>query len=157
VIFEIFMDTFLICTTSVVLVLVTGVWHESIDGMMLVQEALGKYFPYMHFFMPFFLFLVGFATINAYYSVGLKCADFLMPKMGRILYQIYAAIVLVAFSFFDSLIAQAVMAIVGALLLIINSIGIFLLRKQISFDFQFAEQESVPTKETAFETVKGFS
>lgn len=150
VIFEIFMDTFWVCTTSVAIVLITGVWFESIDGMMLVQEALGRYFPYMHFFMPFFLFLVGFATINAYYSVGLKCADFLMPNMGRALYQIYAAIVLVAFSFFDSLIAQSVMAIIGALLLIINSIGIFMLRKQISYDFQFNEQESASAKEAAY-------
>lgn len=71
VIFEIFVDTFVICTSSVAVVLVTNVWQEPIDGMMFVQEALGRYFPYMHFFMPFFLFLVGYATINAYYSVGL--------------------------------------------------------------------------------------
>ena len=142
VIFEIFIDTFFVCTTSVAIVLVTGVWHESIDGMMLVQEALARYFPYMHFFMPFFLFLVGFATINAYYSVGLKCADYIMPNMGRGLYQIYAAIVLIVFSFIDSLIAQSVMAVVGALLLIVNSIGIFMLRKEISFDFELIDHKN---------------
>lgn len=156
VIFEIFMDTFLICTASVAIVLVTGVWHEPVEGIMLIQEALGRYFPYMHFFMPFFLFLVGFATINAYYSVGLKCADLLMPKMGRGVYQVFAGIMLVVFSFFDSVIAQSVMAIVGALLLITNSIGIFILRKRISFDFQFSEK-SVPTETPSLEAVKTFS
>jgi len=118
---------------------------------------LGKYFPYMHFFMPFFLFLVGFATINAYYSVGLKCADFLNPKLGRYIYQIYAAVVLVIFSFFDSVVAQSVMAIVGALLLIVNSAGIFMLRKQISFDFQAFDQETVSSQDSVANVIKGFS
>ena len=142
VIFEIFLDTFLICTSSVAVVLVTGVWQEPIEGSMLVQTALGQYFPYMHFFMPFFLFLVGYATINAYYCVGLKCAEFLLPKNGRMLYQIYAVVILAAFSFLDTLLAQSVMAIAGGMLLLINSVGIFMLRKKISFDLQFSEKES---------------
>ena len=134
VVFEIFLDTFLICTSSVVVVLVTGVWQEPIEGTMLVQEALGKHFPYMNFFMPFFLFLVGYATMNAYYSVGLKCADYLMPKNGRKVYQLYAIVVLIAFSFLDTLVAQSIMGIAGGFLLLINCAGIFMLRKHISFD-----------------------
>lgn len=141
VIFEIFLDTFLICSSSVAIVLVTGTWQLPIEGTMLVQFALSKYFPYMHYFMPFFLFLVGYATINAYYSVGLKCAEFLMPKRGRQMYQLYAVAVLIAFSFLDSLLAQSVMAIAGGLLLVMNSIGIFMLRKQISFDLQTSEEK----------------
>lgn len=149
VIFEIFMDTFLICTTSVMLVLVTGVWQESIDGMTLVQEALSKHFPYMHLFMPFFLFLVGYATINAYFCVGIKCAEFLLPRTGKTLYYLYAVVVLIAFSFVDSILAQSVMAIAGGLLLLINSAGIFRLRNEISFECP--EEES--SSEQVFETV----
>lgn len=137
VIFEIFMDTFLICTTSVMLVLVTGVWQEPLEGTMLVQTALGKYFPYMHFFMPFFLFLVGYATINAYFCVGLKCAEYLMPRRGRMLYYGYAVVVLTVFSFYETILAQSVMAIVGAFLLLINSLGIFALRKEISYNLDW--------------------
>lgn len=134
VIFEIFMDTFLICTSSVAVVLVTGVWQEPLEGSMLVQTALGQYFPYMQYFMPFFLFLVGYATINAYFCVGIKCAEFLMPKNGRRFYQGYAILVLVAFSFLDTTLAQSVMAIAGGLLLVMNSVGVFILRKKISFN-----------------------
>lgn len=147
VIFEIFMDTFIICTTSVMLVLVTGVWQEPLEGIMLVQTALGKYFPYMHYFMPFFLFLVGYATINAYFCVGLKCAEYLMPRYGRRLYYAYAVIVLVAFSFLNSILAQSVMTIAGGLLLLINSVGIFLLRRRVSFDLPAEEQQQAPTQE----------
>lgn len=135
VLFEIFMDTFFICTSSVVVVLVTGVWQEPLMGTMLVQEALGRYFPYMQYFMPFFLFLVGYATINAYFCVGLKCAEFMLPKIGRKLYFCYAIFTLIFFSFFDTVLAQSVMAIAGGMLLVINSIGIFRLRKEISFDY----------------------
>lgn len=133
VIFEIFFDTFIICTSSVAVVLATGVWQEPLEGSMLVQTALSRYFPYMHYFMPFFLFLVGYATINAYFCVGLKCAEFLMPKIGKKVYQAYAVIVLVAFSFLDTTLAQSVMAIAGGLLLVMNSVGIFMLRKKVSF------------------------
>jgi alanine or glycine:cation symporter, AGCS family len=147
VIFEIFVDTFFICTSSVAVVLATGVWQEPLEGTMLVQTALSMYFPYMHFFMPFFLFLVGYATINAYFCVGLKCAEYLMPKIGRRVYQGYAVIILVAFSFLDTTLAQSVMAIAGGMLLVINSVGIFMLRKKISF--KLPEQETLSVVEDA--------
>src|SRR5207253_3904110 len=46
VIFEVFIDTFVICTMSVFLVLLTGTWKEDIAPMHLVQSALANYFPY---------------------------------------------------------------------------------------------------------------
>jgi AGCS family alanine or glycine:cation symporter len=134
VIFEIFLDTFFICTTSVMVILITGTWHQVAESTMLVQSALATYFPYMNFFMPLFLFLVGYATINAYFCVGLKCAAELSPVYGKKIYYTYAIVSLVLFSFFDSTLAQSIMAIAGGLLLVINSVGIFLLRKEISFD-----------------------
>lgn len=129
------LDTFLICTTSIMLILVTDVWHQPMDVGLLVQSALALHFPYMTFFMPFFLFLLGYSTINAYFVAGLKCAEYLSPKKGKILFYAYAVISLFLFSFVDALYAQSIMAIVGGLLLIINSIGIYRLRNEINFDF----------------------
>jgi len=149
VIFEIFMDTFLICTSSVAVVLVTGVWQEPLEGTMLVQTALGRYFPHMNYFMPFFLFLVGYATINAYFCVGIKCAEYLMPKIGKRVYQAYAIIVLTVFSFLDTTLAQSTMAIAGGLLLVINSVGIFMLRKKISYNLP---EEPILTTEEGMES-----
>lgn len=134
VIFEIFLDTFVICTTSVVLILATGLWATPMDASLLVQNALGMYFPYMNFFMPFFLFLLGYSTINAYFVVGLKCAEYIAPKWGKLFYNLYAALALLIFSFADSAGAQAVMAIVGGLLLPLNAYGIYKLRNEISFN-----------------------
>ncbi len=85
VIFEVFLDTFVICTMSVLLVLVTGTWQENILPMHLVQVSLGKFFPYMHYFMPFFLFLLGYTTVITYFAAGVKTAEHLAPKYGRVI------------------------------------------------------------------------
>ena len=141
VIFDMFVDTFLVCTTSVMIIIVTGVWNVPMEAGMLVQTALDRYFPLMHIFMPIFLLLLGYNTINAYFCVGLKCAEFLMPKFGRACYFCYAAIILVAFSFVEPAKAQTIMALIGGLLLVINSYGIFLMRKEISYNFDFADEK----------------
>lgn len=132
-IFDIFLDTFIICTTSVMLILVTNVWHEPMAASLMVQTALSQYFPYMHFFMPLFLFLLGYSTINAYFCVGLKCADFLSPRLGRPVYYTYAIIALVVFSFVGVDQAQTIMTIANGFLLVINCYGIFRLRRDICF------------------------
>lgn len=136
-----FFDTFFICTTSVMLILITDVWHEPIEMGMLVQTALGHYFPYMQFFMPFFLLLLGYGTINAYFLAGLKCSEYLAPRYGRYMYYLYAITALTIFSFVDVTQAQSIMAIAGGMLLVINAIGIFRLRKEVNFDFTAEEKE----------------
>lgn len=139
----IFLDTFLVCTTSIMIILITGVWKESVDIALLVQHALGQYFPYMSFFIPLFLFLLGYSTINAYFCAGLKCAAYLAPKRGKIYYSIYAAVSLILFSFTDVSNAQSVMAIVGGLLLLINMYAIFKLRNEINFEIDSEKRPAV--------------
>jgi AGCS family alanine or glycine:cation symporter len=138
-IFDVFLDAFIICTTSIILILSTGVWAEPMDASLLVQTALGHYFSHMNFFMPFFLFLLGYSTINAYFVVGLKCAAYISPKWGRFFFNLYAIVSLTLFSFVDSVHAQTLMAIAGGLLLVINSYGIFKLRSDLSFDIRDEE------------------
>ncbi len=129
----VFIDNF-ICTMSILVVLLTGVWKLSIPASQLVQTALSSYFPHMHIFMPLFIFIVGYSTMIAYFCVGIKCARFLYPKYGACIYMIYGAMALLLFSFFDQSDALVVMSIVQALLLITNLLGIFILRKRINFD-----------------------
>lgn len=135
-IFGIFLDTFVVCTVSMFLVLVTDLWKEPIETALMVQSALGNYFPYMKFFMPFFLFLLGYTTIIAYFTVGLKCAQFISPKRGKLLYYLYALVAFILFSFVNSAQALTVMSLAGAMLLILNLAGIYRLRKDISFTLE---------------------
>lgn len=142
-IFDIFLDSFIVCTTSILIILTTGVWHQSLEADQLVQTVLGNYFPYMHVFMPIFLFLLGYNTINAYFCVGLKCAEFLSPKWGKSLFFCYAITALSGFALMGGVSqAQSMMAVAGVSLLIINSIGIFLLRNEISFNISSEELPS---------------
>jgi len=139
VIFDIFLDTIVVCTTSLMMILVTDVWKQPISSGMMVQTALSQYFPLMHIFMPIFIFMVGISTINAYFCVGLKCAEFLSPTKGRQLFYCYAVSGLLFFSFVDTSQAQIFMSITGGMLLLINLHAIFRLRHEI--DFNFAEDE----------------
>lgn len=145
---DIFLDTFIVCTTSLMLILTTDVWHQPIEAGMLVQMALSQHFPYMDLFIPIFLFMLGYNTINAYFCVGLKCAAYLSPTKGRKIYYGYAIIALLFFSFTGTAEAQAIMAIAGVSLLIINGIAIFRLREEISFDLVEEKTSSTTVKES---------
>ncbi len=143
VIFEVFLDTFVICTMSVFLVLLTGLWKEAVDPMLLVQQALGMFFPYMQYFMPFFLLLLGYSTIITFFCAGVKTAEFLHPQYGRRIYYAYAMVVLFSFSFVETSQAMIPMSIVQLLLLVLNLAAICRLRKEISFDISVQETDSV--------------
>jgi AGCS family alanine or glycine:cation symporter len=129
----IFLDTFVVCTTSVALVLLTGVWNQGIPATIAVQTALAQYFPYMNIFMPFFLFMLAYSTLIAYMAVGLKSARHLSPRYGPRFYYAYAIASLIGFSFLGSERVFTIMSCAGALLLLINLTAIFRLRKQLSF------------------------
>ena len=130
----VFIDNF-ICTISILLVLITGLWTASppIPTAELVQNSLAEYFPYMTIFIPIFLIIAGYTTLISYFCAGMKCARFLSPKHGKKVYILYSGFAFFFFSFFDQSAALLVMSISGALLLIINLVGIFYLREQISF------------------------
>ena len=140
-IFGLFLDTFVVCTLSVLVVLATGFWKSGIDVSLMVQESLALHFPYMHYFMPFFLFLLGYTTILTYFVVGVKCAKFLSPKWGPPLYYCYAAVSLPLFAFTKANHAFTVMSLSGGLLLLINLYGMFRLRKEIVFGLDKFEKK----------------
>lgn len=125
----------IICTFSILVVLTSGVWKSFnlIEGSQLIQVALANYFPFMEFFIPFFFIVTGYTTIIAYFVVGIKCASFLAPKWGRVVYLFYGTLSFIFFSFMPQNQALLVMSVSGSMLLMINLLGIFLLRKEIHF------------------------
>jgi AGCS family alanine or glycine:cation symporter len=143
VIFDVFLDSFVICTMSVFLILVTGVWKEEITPMLLVQEALSSCFPYMNYFVPFFLFLLGYSTIITFFCAGVKTAEYLHPKRGKKFYYLYAITSLFIFSFAETSQALILMSIVQFLLLVLNLAIIFRLHKEVTADIAGATQSEV--------------
>lgn len=137
-----------ICTISILIVLVSGVWKadEPLLGSQLVQVGLSNYFPYMELFIPLFFIVTGYTTIIAYFVVGLKCARFLAPQWGRKIYIVYAVISFMFFSYGAQSHALLVMSVSGALLLITNLSGIFRLRHEILFT-DVKREEILSTRE----------
>lgn len=131
----VFLNTFVICLCSMLLVLVTGVWTEPIsDGGMLVQAALSKSFENMPYFMPFFLFAIGYTSLISSFLSGIKCARFVKGKGGVKFYYVYGALAFTLFSYFSSYYALIIMTLVGGMLTLINLSGILKLRKEIDFE-----------------------
>lgn len=130
----VFLDC-LMCTLSMTLVLLTGVWNSTIPipASELVQTALSYYFPFMNIFMPCFLLILGYTTIIAYACIGMKCAKFLHPKLGVKIYLLYGALAWMLSSFFDQTTALLVMSLAQGCLLLINLTGLFKLRKEVCF------------------------
>ena len=83
--------------------------------------------------MTVLLFFAGFTTIVAFFAVGLKCAQFLSPRFGKIIYLIYAVLAFSFFSNFPPEKVQLIMSISAGLLVLINTLGILKLRNNIGF------------------------
>lgn len=133
-IFGIFGDA-LFSTMTLLTVLVTGLlWDgQGLKASQYIAQALGTTFPYIQIFMALFFFLAGWTTIIGYVVVGTKAAKFLSPQYGRGLYLLYALVTFFIFSYADQTKVYLIMSVCGGLLMLLNMVGIFKLRKDIRF------------------------
>ena len=135
VVFTLLTDS-LICTLTVLVVLSSGQWSMGYShGFDFVIAAFKPYLPYVKEFFTFFFFLVGWTTILGFLAVGVKSAKKISPN-GKFLYLVYATVMFIAFSFIDQNEARIIMYLSGALLMFINLIAIFRLRKEIDFSIE---------------------
>lgn len=125
----------LVCTMSMLVVLITDLWHNhtGLQASEFVAKALSFYFPHMEIFMAVFFFLAGFTTIIAFFAVGMKCARYLSEQWGERLYLVYGIAAFSFFAFFDQSKVILMMSLSGGLLMLINLLGILKLRNYIEF------------------------
>lgn len=131
-IFGVATDT-LICTMSILVVLVTGLWQENIEACHGVALALSQIFPHTYTFMALLIFSAGYTTLIAYITVGEKAMRWLFPKWGRRLYFVFATTAFITFALLDQCHAITVMSLSGGLLMLTNLIGIWKLRHEVEF------------------------
>ena len=133
-IFGAFADV-LFCTLSLLVILATGVWltPEKILTSQYVAKGLGMVFPYVDYYMAFFIFMAGWTTIMAYFTVGLKVSKLLSRRFGKLLYVAYASYAFYFFSFYDQTKVLVIMSLCGGLLISVNLFGIIRLRHHIKF------------------------
>lgn len=132
---DVFLDSFVVCSMSMLLVLVSGMWYENIDPVFMICQTLAVYFPFVTFFWPLFIFLLGYTTIIAFYAAGRRAATLLSPKYGSMIYAIFTLCMLSIFSLFGTQgQCLAMMSLVGVLLLVCNLYGLLFLKDEIKFD-----------------------
>ncbi|WP_194844248.1 amino acid carrier protein [Candidatus Clavichlamydia salmonicola] len=131
-IFSLIIDN-LMCTVSLFIILLSGLWKAPGNDFNLFQRALSQYIPYTRFFVPLLIFVTGYTTITSYFTVGIKCAYYLYPKWGKQIYFVYGSIMLIIFSFVNQRSALLLMSLAGGALLLINLSGVFILRNEIEF------------------------
>jgi AGCS family alanine or glycine:cation symporter len=133
-VFSLFTDT-TICTISLLILLVTGVWQQDIASDDYIKTAFAMYLPKScaDYFVAFLFISAGFTTIVGYLVVGQKCAQFINARYGKQVYTVYAALAFTVFSFCSQDLVLTIMSISGGLLMSINIIGLVKLRKHIKF------------------------
>ncbi|MBV8661404.1 MAG: sodium:alanine symporter family protein [Candidatus Dependentiae bacterium] len=136
-IMAIFLDTFVICTLSLFLILLTGTWHSGLPESQMVAVALGKYFPFVNIVWPLFIFLLGYTSLTSFYAVGKNSATFLFGSTANRVYPFIATALFIMVPFIgDMSHAMIFMSITGALLLMFNVYGIIRLSRKIKFSLK---------------------
>ena len=138
--FSVIIDTLVVFTLSIMVILITDIWKMPLDAALMVQTAFARYFPFVHIFMPIYLFILGYTTIISFYAVGEKCLRFVFPKRGRLVFNCYAIMAFILFSFIKGTIVFTLLSLAGGGLLIINLIAIFKLRNEIDFSLPAPQQ-----------------
>lgn len=133
-IYALFTDA-IICILTNTMLGVTGAWYtlNHLEPSDIVAQSLSGYIPYSDLFMTLLLFFAGFTTIIAYLVAGTKCAQFINPKYGKIIYLLYAVFAFIFFCNFSQTNVIIIMSFLSGLLVLLNVCGILRLRKDIEF------------------------
>lgn len=132
--YALFTDT-LICVLTNTMLGVTGAWHKlnNLSESDIVSRVIGEYFPYSDLFVTLLLFFAGFTTIIAYLAAGTKCARYINPKYGKVVYLMYAIFAFIFFCNYSQTEVMVVMGLLSGILVLINVSGMIKLRKEIKF------------------------
>lgn len=134
-IFEILVDTLLICSVSAFLVLTTGVWSEIGAGQaasmpaIAVQSVLGNFFGGTFLTLCILMFVLSTIIVIIFY--GEKQAEYLFGlKVSKVVRVIYLAFIIVGAVFeLDKIVVLLDFTLAGVI--ITNLIGVIKLRKEV--------------------------
>jgi len=132
--YALFTDT-LICILTNTMLGVTGAWYKlnDLSESDIVSKTIGGYFPYSDLFVTLLLFFAGFTTIIAYLAAGTKCARYIHPEYGKVIYLVYAIFAFIFFCNYSQTEVMVVMGLLSGILVLINVSGMIKLRKEIKF------------------------
>lgn len=95
-VFEVFMDTLVICTMTALVVLVSGVWDSGLQGAALTSAAFDEGFRGGKYIVSVGLTLFAFSTILGWSYYGEKCTEYIIGRKFVVFYRlVYICLVFV--------------------------------------------------------------
>lgn len=134
-IFEVFADTFVVCTMTAIVVLSsgfidlnTGLAVEGVDDATLVQEAFAGVFGEPgRWFVAVAILLFAFTTVLGWSHYGSKAVEYLFGTAGARIYRVIFVIMIVSGALMTSSIAWDISDTFNGLMMIPNLIGVLAL------------------------------
>ncbi|WP_423893121.1 alanine:cation symporter family protein, partial [Filifactor alocis] len=127
-IFEVLMDTLVICTMTALVIIVTGQWNSGLQGAVLTTTAFETGFKGGSFVVAFGLTFFAFSTILGWAYYGERCMEFLFGKKSVIFYRIVFIPAIVVGSIGGLQAVWAISDTLNGLMAIPNLIAIFMLQ-----------------------------
>ncbi|MBR6695352.1 MAG: alanine:cation symporter family protein [Oscillospiraceae bacterium] len=131
-IFEVFADTFVVCTMTAVVVLSsgsinleTGLKNPGVDDATLVANAFGKVFgPIGNIFVAVAILLFAFTTVLGWSHYGCKSFEYLFGEKATKFYRVFFVLMIVSGSLMTSSIAWDISDTFNGMMMIPNLIGV---------------------------------
>jgi len=87
-VFEVFMDTIVICTLTALAIMVSGLWDSGVSGAALTTQAFNESINGGGYIVSFGIVLFAFSTILGWSYYGERCAEYLLGKKAVLPYRI---------------------------------------------------------------------
>ncbi|MBC7087409.1 MAG: sodium:alanine symporter family protein [Tissierellales bacterium] len=87
-VFEVFMDTIVICTMTALAILVSGLWDSGASGAVLTTQAFNESIPGGGYIVTIGIMLFAFSTILGWSYYGEKCIEYLFGPKAILPYRI---------------------------------------------------------------------
>lgn len=124
-IFEVFMDTILVCTCTALIILTSGLWTTGVEGANLTMAAFAQALPAAgNLMITIALFFFALSTMLGWSYYGEKCFEYLFGERFVMIYRVAFIIVTVLGSLIELKVVWAVSDTLNGLMAIPNLIGL---------------------------------
>ena len=139
-IFEVFFDTFIVCTMTAVVVLSsgfidleTGLAVEGVNDATLVSQAFGQIFGRVgEYFVAIAMLLFAFTTVLGWSQYGTKSVEYLFGSKGIKVYKVIFVLMIMSGAVMTSSLAWDISDTFNGLMMIPNLIGVITLAPLVS-------------------------
>lgn len=139
-IFEVFFDTFVVCTMTAIVVLssghidlATGAVKEGVNDATLVAQVFGESFGHIgEIFVAIAMLLFAFTTVLGWSQYGTKAVEYLFGTKSTIIYKIIFTLMIISGAVMTSSLAWDISDTFNGLMMIPNLIGVVALFPVVS-------------------------